>query len=90
LKDQGQKTVYRILTENKNIDLVKATLGRLAIDYTLYFGEGGWKGCPESSIIIELVDTNKETAESIARSIKAINDQEAIMLQELPIASWIV
>jgi hypothetical protein len=47
--------MYRILTENKNADQVKRTLSGLGLDFTVYYGEGTWRGQHENSLMIELV-----------------------------------
>lgn len=79
--------MYRILTESKNVDLVKNILGDLGLDYTLYAGDGSWRGQPENSLIIELDNTTKDLAEEAAKVIKRINSQDKILLQEIPVTS---
>jgi len=82
--------MYRILTESKNVDLVKTSLGNLGLDYTLYSGDGSWKGQEEHSLIIELDNITKELAEEAAKLIKRINHQEKVLLQEIPVRSQLV
>jgi hypothetical protein len=82
--------MYRILTEAKNIDQVRGTLYGLGLDYTLYTGTGSWRGQAEASLIIELNDITRDLAERAARVIKQINNQEAILLQEIPILSQLI
>jgi len=82
--------MYRILTESKNLDLVKASLGDLGLDYTLYSADGSWEGHPESSLIIELDNITKELAEKAAKLIKHLNRQEKVLLQEIPVTSQLV
>jgi hypothetical protein len=82
--------MYRILTESKNLELVKSGLRKLGIDYTLYSGDGSWKGEEERSLIIELDNIPREHAEEAARLIKRINQQEKVLLQEIPITSQFV
>jgi len=84
------KSVYRILTESKNIDLVKTSLGDLGLDYTLYSADGSWRGKPESSLIIELDNITPELAKKAAKLIKGLNDQENVLLQEIPVTSQLV
>jgi hypothetical protein len=83
-------SMYRILTESRNVDLVKTTLGNLGLDYTLYAGNGSWRGQPENSLIIELDNITKDLAEKAAKLIKRINSQEKILLQEIPVKSQFV
>jgi hypothetical protein len=82
--------MYRILTESKNIDLVKTSLGDLGVDYTLYSADGSWHGQSERSLIIELDNITKELAEKTARLIKRLNRQEKVLLQEIPVTSQLV
>lgn len=82
--------MYRILTESKNVELVKTGLGDLGLDYTLYSGDGSWRGQQEHSLIIELDNIPKELAEEVAKLIKRINNQEKVLLQEIPVTSQLV
>lgn len=82
--------MYRTLTESKNLDLVKTSLGDLGLDYTLYSGDGSWRGQEEHSLIIELDNITRELAEKAARLNKRINSQEKVLLQEIPATSQLV
>jgi len=75
--------MYRILTERKNVDLVKRTIGMLGLDYTVYYGDGSWHGCPEASMSIELDNVTSDDARRAATTIKRINGQEAVLLQKI-------
>lgn len=77
--------MFRIVTEDKNVEGVKAALIGFDLDFTLFRGIGSWHGKEESSLAVELDRISRETAEKVARKIKAINDQEAVLLQEFPI-----
>jgi hypothetical protein len=82
--------MFRIFTESKNVSLVKTSLGDLGLDYTLYSGDGSWRGQEEHSLIIELDNIPKELAEKAAKLIKRINRQEKVLLQEIPVTSHLV
>ena len=82
--------MFRILTENKNVDQVKMELVRLGLDYTVYRAEGTWQGQQEDSLMIELDNITKESAENAARLIKQLNSQEAVLLQEIPVVSQFI
>lgn len=82
--------MYRILTEHKNIGAIRTILGRLGLNYTTYAAEGMWKGCSEPSLILELDDATKETAEYVAKAIKHFNQQAAVLLQEIPVLSRLI
>jgi hypothetical protein len=79
--------MYRILTEEKNVEQIKATLTGLGLDFTLYCARGSWHGQEENSLAIELDNISRNFAESTARTIKSINNQEAVLLQEFPVTS---
>jgi len=69
---------------------VKTSLGDLGVDYTVYSGDGSWRGQPEHSLIIELDNVTRQLAEKAARLIKRINHQEKVLLQEIPVTSHLV
>jgi hypothetical protein len=75
--------MYRILTENKNVDEVWKALRVLGLDYTLYFGRGSWQGKREKSLMIELDDVSRCRAVKAAKVIKELNGQDAILLQHI-------
>jgi hypothetical protein len=72
--------MYRILTENKNLDQILP----LIQDGTVYSAIGLWHGVKEKSLVIEITGEPLRVIESIAREIKVINNQEAVMIQEIP------
>jgi hypothetical protein len=82
--------MYRILTEEKNVEQVKATLTGLGLDFTLYRARGTWNGREENSLAIELDNISRNLAESTARTIKSMNKQEAVLLQEFPVTSKLI
>jgi hypothetical protein len=77
--------MYRIVTEDKNVKEIKAALVAFDLDFTLFRGIGSWKGKEEQSAAVELDRISRSTAEMVARAIKAMNDQEAVLFQEFPI-----
>ncbi|MGD0905489.1 MAG: hypothetical protein ABR924_21550 [Terracidiphilus sp.] len=82
--------MFRILTEEKNVDQIKATLIGLGLDFTLFTGRGSWKGQEENSVAVELDNIPRERAEHVARTIKCMNSQESVLLQEIPIVSDLI
>jgi hypothetical protein len=82
--------MYRIVTEEKNVEGIKAALAAFDLDFTLFRGIGSWRGKEERSVAVELDRVSRETVEDVARRIKAMNDQEAILLQEFPTKTDIV
>lgn len=63
---------------------IKSALVGFDLDFTLFRGIGSWRGKEEESVAVELDRISRETAEMVARTIKAMNDQEAVLLQEIP------
>ena len=82
--------MYRILTENKNAGGVRGLLRGLGLDYTIYFGEGSWHGQAENCMLIELDSTSRDVAEVAATLIKGLNNQQAVLLQHIPVTSQLV
>jgi hypothetical protein len=76
--------VIRILTEDKDRELIKKTVSSYASGYTLTPGEGMWMGVPEPSLAIDLVDVSAEDAENIAKVIKFYNKQESVLIIDFP------
>jgi hypothetical protein len=79
--------MFRILTEDKNVKRVKAMLTGLGLDFTLYRARGSWQGREENSLAIELDNVPRYRAENAAKAIKSLNNQEAVLLQEIPVIS---
>jgi len=82
--------MYRILTERKNLQKIKAVLRRLGLDYTLVNAEGSWQGQTESSIAIELDAITWRTTQQLAQLIKTMNDQQAVLIQTIPSSSRLI
>jgi hypothetical protein len=70
--------MYRILTEEKNIDQLKAMLIGLGLDFSVFSGHGTWQGQEENSLAIELSNIPRHRAEFVAKTIKSMNNQEAV------------
>lgn len=82
--------MFRILTENKNQSLIKTILNRYVEGYTILPALGSWKGIPENSIAIDLVDVTSDTTRAIAKDIKEINQQDTVLVLEIPANAWYV
>jgi hypothetical protein len=81
--------LYRILTENKQRQRVENIVSREFDAFTLYTGTGHWNGGKERSLIIEIdADAIKgDAVRNLALEIKALNEQEAVLVQRLPVVS---
>lgn len=82
--------MYRIVTEDKNVEEIKEALAALDLDFTLFRGIGSWRGKEEQSVALEIDRISRETAEKIARLIKRMNHQEAVLMQEFLIKTEIL
>lgn len=76
--------MFRIVTEDKNVEGIKAALLGFDLDFTLFRGIGSWRGKEEPSLAVELDRISREMAEDLAYRIKIMNEQEAVLLQEFP------
>lgn len=75
--------MYRIVTENKDQDVIKKIFRRWFCDYTVYNAVGCWKGSEEDSLVIEIEGQSRSCVEGIARDIKSENNQESVLVQEI-------
>jgi hypothetical protein len=82
--------MYRILTERKNADQVKTALGVLGFDYTVFDAQGSWHGQTENSMAIELDGISWEAVTQVACLIKALNNQQAVLIQTIPTTSLLI
>lgn len=83
--EPSTSVMFRIATERKNVGLVKELLCKRGLDFTILFGEGGWRGSTENSMIIELSGVSRTSVQAMALVIKRVNQQEAVLLQEFPV-----
>ena len=74
--------VYRIYTEDTPDyrDNVRTILANAGIDgYTLYSGQGVWKGETESCLVIEIIRKDIKSFAAMVRQIKLVNAQAAVL-----------
>ncbi len=82
--------MYRLLTERKNVSEIRKLLGRLRLDYSIFFGVGGYHLSPEKTMAIELDMITYQTARDAAMEIGLLNRQRAVLLQEVPVVSDLI
>lgn len=82
--------LYRILTENKNLNQIEKQLRAEFEGFTIYKGEGHWRLQKENSLIIEIETTDIEKINRVAKDIKISNNQEAVMVQQIQNHSWLI
>jgi hypothetical protein len=75
--------LYRILTEDKNREKVEAIVGTYFDGFTVIEATGYWKGTKEKSLVIEIWtdDNARSDINVVAKRIKEVNNQEAVLVQ---------
>lgn len=72
--------LYRIYTENKNLEAVLEIANFALEGYTVLQGTGYWKGKPEPCLVIEWVGSDPFRITGVAAAIKTRNQQETVLL----------
>ena len=84
--------LYRLITENKNRDGIEDILKVFFTGSTIYEATGFWKNTKEQSLIIEIDDGNCRVGVlrdnyteilRLAKVIKKLNNQDAVMVQQI-------
>ena len=75
--------LFRIYTSDKN----RRAVLRLAADkfesFTLHPATGFYRGQPEESLMIELVQVKEQDVEALAQSIRELNGQKSVLVVSL-------
>lgn len=90
--------VYRIYTENKDLDkIVQFAANRFPNGFTIFKGIGYWQGQTELSVCIEIVETDRNKAMdtelvvySLAETIRAENQQQAVLVVSIPATAKLI
>jgi hypothetical protein len=84
--------LYRIMTENVNGESIKAMVGKQFDGFTMFSAKGVWKGIEESSLIVEVVSELPiiKKVKALARRIKKLNNQEAVLVEVLQNNSFLL
>ena len=75
--------IYRIYTEDKNRETIKAIMAEHFDGYSLIPCDGVWKGTSEPGLIVEVLTDHKGAngiMNRLARKIKAANQQESVLV----------
>jgi len=75
---------YRIYTEDKNRECIIALTVKKFDSFTVYNAQGYWKGQAEDSLVIEIIDEDKDIryrVNTLAYEIKILNQQEGVLIQ---------
>jgi len=77
--------LYRLCTENLNRKKIEKIVSSYFDGFTLFSAIGYWQNYKENSLIIEISSNNNEydKIKEIAKEIKRVNDQDAVLIQEL-------
>jgi len=84
--------IYRIYTEDVNTEETIKTVSRYFDCYTLFRAVGFWLGEKENSLCFEIVGNTPseiqgnfmDKATAVAREIKTLNKQQAVLVVSLP------
>jgi hypothetical protein len=82
--------MYRICTEDVNRESIQRILDAHVDGYGLFSGVGCWKGQHENSVSIDLIGASWETVRAIAEAIKVANNQESVLVYEIPVTATFV
>lgn len=81
-----KSTMLRLYTEDKNRPLLTELMGAQFEGYSVWYGEGRWKGTSEASCVFEIIVPRKEVRaavlklKTVAAAIKAQNGQESVLI----------
>ena len=81
--------IYRICTENKNQQEIRQWCNLYFKCYSMREGIGAWNGEVEQSLTIEIDDIGQPQPQlenhvlMVAHAIKALNRQEAVLIQRI-------
>jgi len=86
--------LYRIYTEDvkRNRKAVEREISAAYPGFTLTKGQGFWRLQKENSLIVEIVAPHSADQKvlRLARRIKTVNHQEAVLVQRIRNCQWIV
>ncbi len=79
--------LFRVYTQNKNLEQTKEVLNNAFDGYTLIQGAGYWKGTSEKSLIIEIVTIDDALVYAVAERIKKDNHQKTILITSMDVSA---
>ena len=82
--------LYRICTEDKNREAVEELLNAYFDGFALFESTGYWKGKKERALTVEIFNATLSNVQYIAETIKAMNAQEAVLVEELEVRGLFV
>jgi len=85
--------LYRITTEDKNRNVIVHIVKEYFDGFTLIPAIGYWQGIKENSLIIEIDvkhPLSKYRMRTLAKRIKELNEQQAVMVQRINVKSELI
>ena len=87
--------LFRIFTENRNLEGVHKICSNLFNGYSMFFVIGNYKGQEEPGICIEIDSVGQEgyldtRVNQAADEIKVLNNQECVLVQKINCTSQMV
>lgn len=76
--------LYRLVTEAQNVKWLKDEIAARFGGATIFLADGIWQGGRETALIIEIVSTRADFVREFARDICRYNEQESVLIQEIP------
>ena len=73
-------TVFRIYTENVNRKEVLQVVAKKFENFTFQPTTGYFRGQPEKSVVIEIVNASKKDVAQVAKRIRRINGQKSVLV----------
>ena len=80
--------IYRLYTEDKNRKEIEKIVSKYFDGFTVFTAKGYWEGKSENSLVIEILIEQHFFGEhliiyEICKEIKALNDQESVLVVKL-------
>jgi len=89
---KNQSATFRIYTEDTNREKIEEIISKHFEGFTIFKTDGYWRLQKEKSLIIEILGESDIVAKinSLAREIKEMNNQEAVLVQKIKNNNWLV
>jgi hypothetical protein len=76
-------TVYRIYTEDLNRSKIMRLASKTFDSFTLQPTTGYYRGNPEKSIVLEIVEAQQSEVTALANAIRRLNGQKSVLIMGL-------
>jgi len=84
--------LYRIRTEDKNLEGIQDLADGVLDGYTILLGNGYWQGGSEKSVILEVIaeEEREDDIYWLAGAIKELNNQDAVIVERQEVQAELV